>query len=465
MAETGASPAPRSQPPDRRERPLRRDRRPASSAGSWPASPPTRLGRPACPGPVPGRGRRHRRAPARRLRGRLAADPGRAVRRPRRARPDPAERLAARSAAARPLVSARSSGRSSSPSPARRCSGRSRGATADAPRRTGRWRRAPERAPSDQSAPAAALTPASRLRDLYRGGFGVALVVGAALLFLSQIDALGAARDAAFTAIVRGVRPRADPRAVHLAARAQPRRRAGRADPLAGAGRDGRAPARLGPADADPDAEARRRPARGGGARAAPGARAAGLARRRRAARPSEDGSPRPCGPPPRRSRTTTASRSRSSRSATRRSTSAAAARGRRRPRGADQRRQVRRRGRADLGLRGGRAGRDRGVRARPRPGLRSRAGRPRTAAACASRSSGGWSAHGGTATIGSRARRPGPRSCICGSTGNGRMSDRCRRSSSSTTTRCSAAGVRAELEGLVEVARPRPARSRRRSG
>ena len=59
-----------------------------------------------------------------------------------------------------------------------------------------------ERAPSDQSAPAAALTPASRLRDLYRGGFGVALVVGAALLFLSQVDALGAARDAAFTAIV-----------------------------------------------------------------------------------------------------------------------------------------------------------------------------------------------------------------------------------------------------------------------
>lgn len=42
----------------------------------------------------------------------------------------------------------------------------------------------------------------SGLRDLYRGGFGVALVVGAALLFLSQVDALGPARDAAFTAIV-----------------------------------------------------------------------------------------------------------------------------------------------------------------------------------------------------------------------------------------------------------------------
>jgi signal transduction histidine kinase len=60
-----------------------------------------------------------------------------------------------------------------------------------------------ERARSDRAvAPAGTLTPASRLRDLYRGGFGVALVVGAALLFLSQVDALGAARDAAFTAIV-----------------------------------------------------------------------------------------------------------------------------------------------------------------------------------------------------------------------------------------------------------------------
>ncbi len=42
----------------------------------------------------------------------------------------------------------------------------------------------------------------SRFAELYRGGFGVALVVGAALLFLSANDALGAARDAAFTAIV-----------------------------------------------------------------------------------------------------------------------------------------------------------------------------------------------------------------------------------------------------------------------
>jgi signal transduction histidine kinase len=53
-------------------------------------------------------------------------------------------------------------------------------------------------ATGDRPAP----SQAARLRDLYRGGFGVALVVGAALLFLSQVDALGGARDAAFTAIV-----------------------------------------------------------------------------------------------------------------------------------------------------------------------------------------------------------------------------------------------------------------------
>jgi len=47
----------------------------------------------------------------------------------------------------------------------------------------------------------ATATP-SPLLELYRGGFGIALVVGAGLLFLSQNDALGGARDAAFTAIV-----------------------------------------------------------------------------------------------------------------------------------------------------------------------------------------------------------------------------------------------------------------------
>jgi two-component sensor histidine kinase len=51
-----------------------------------------------------------------------------------------------------------------------------------------------------ESAPARA--PRSRLAELYKGGFGVALVLGAALLFLSSNDALGGARDVAFTAIV-----------------------------------------------------------------------------------------------------------------------------------------------------------------------------------------------------------------------------------------------------------------------
>ncbi len=40
------------------------------------------------------------------------------------------------------------------------------------------------------------------LPDLYKGGFGVALVIGAALLFLSANDALGGVRDVAFAAIV-----------------------------------------------------------------------------------------------------------------------------------------------------------------------------------------------------------------------------------------------------------------------
>lgn len=65
-------------------------------------------------------------------------------------------------------------------------------------------------APAQAAVPAPVATPAapeydppaSRFIELYRGGFGVALVVGAALLFLSSNDALGAARDAAFTAVV-----------------------------------------------------------------------------------------------------------------------------------------------------------------------------------------------------------------------------------------------------------------------
>ena len=51
---------------------------------------------------------------------------------------------------------------------------------------------------------AAVETPARRragAADLYRGGFGVALVVGAGLLFLSANDALGGAREAVLVAI------------------------------------------------------------------------------------------------------------------------------------------------------------------------------------------------------------------------------------------------------------------------
>jgi signal transduction histidine kinase len=42
----------------------------------------------------------------------------------------------------------------------------------------------------------------SQVAELYRGGFAIALVVGAALLFLSSNQALGATRDAALTAVV-----------------------------------------------------------------------------------------------------------------------------------------------------------------------------------------------------------------------------------------------------------------------
>jgi len=77
---------------------------------------------------------------------------------------------------------------------------------------TRRPARAPEAPPYRTRNPRIPVRPArsepeepdaeTRILDLYRGGFGVALVIGAALLFLTQIDALGAARDAAFTSIV-----------------------------------------------------------------------------------------------------------------------------------------------------------------------------------------------------------------------------------------------------------------------
>ncbi len=71
--------------------------------------------------------------------------------------------------------------------------------TVDAPPyRTRLDRSAGDRPPAPEPEP----DTETRILDLYRGGFGVLLVIGAALLFLTQIDALGAARDAAFTAIV-----------------------------------------------------------------------------------------------------------------------------------------------------------------------------------------------------------------------------------------------------------------------
>ena len=77
---------------------------------------------------------------------------------------------------------------------------------------------APEEVPHAMPAPVADVEErqASRIVELYRGGFGIALVIGAALLFLSSNDALGGARDAAFTAIVailrRAGRPGMTPR-------------------------------------------------------------------------------------------------------------------------------------------------------------------------------------------------------------------------------------------------------------
>ena len=97
----------------------------------------------------------------------------------------------------------------------------------------------------------------------------------------------------------RGRRAGADPCALPVAARAQPRRRARRADPLPGARRARRPPPRLGAPDPHPDAEARRRPARGGDPRSPPGARAAQLALRWRPTARRARASPRPSRRPP----------------------------------------------------------------------------------------------------------------------------------------------------------------------
>jgi phage shock protein PspC (stress-responsive transcriptional regulator)/two-component sensor histidine kinase len=67
------------------------------------------------------------------------------------------------------------------------------------------WRQSRALAEPDlpaESAPAPAPRASGAIPDLYKGGFGIALVVGAALLFLSANDALGGVRDAALAAIV-----------------------------------------------------------------------------------------------------------------------------------------------------------------------------------------------------------------------------------------------------------------------
>jgi signal transduction histidine kinase/phage shock protein PspC (stress-responsive transcriptional regulator) len=51
------------------------------------------------------------------------------------------------------------------------------------------------------AAPTLSVPRRTALAGLYRGGFGIALVVGAALLFLSANDALGATRDVVFAAL------------------------------------------------------------------------------------------------------------------------------------------------------------------------------------------------------------------------------------------------------------------------
>jgi signal transduction histidine kinase/phage shock protein PspC (stress-responsive transcriptional regulator) len=220
MAETGASPVPRSRPPDRRERPLRRD--PAAGivggvlagiaaqlgwdvrlvrvlflvgvvvtgglllaayAVGWLLVPAAQPGGRAAPVSVPGR----RRGWQLGLGVGLLTTSGLLVFRELG--------LWWSDAIVWPLVLAVAG--------ATLLWAQSRRADATAAAGPGPVAPQAERAQFDEAAaPAGALTPASRLRDLYRGGFGIALVVGAALLFLSQVDALGAARDAAFTAIV-----------------------------------------------------------------------------------------------------------------------------------------------------------------------------------------------------------------------------------------------------------------------
>jgi signal transduction histidine kinase/phage shock protein PspC (stress-responsive transcriptional regulator) len=88
---------------------------------------------------------------------------------------------------------------------------RASGTTEETAQDTARGATAPVWASAEPAAPAGTDTAASsraaapspsRLADLYRGVFGVMLVVGAALLFLSSNHILGGLRDAALTAVV-----------------------------------------------------------------------------------------------------------------------------------------------------------------------------------------------------------------------------------------------------------------------
>ena len=74
--------------------------------------------------------------------------------------------------------------------------------SAETRRRHRGWAAARARDRAEPARRAGAATPTSRFADLYRGVFGVLLVVGAALLFLSSNHILGGLRDAALTAVV-----------------------------------------------------------------------------------------------------------------------------------------------------------------------------------------------------------------------------------------------------------------------
>ena len=147
------------------------------------------------------------------------------------------------------------------------------------------WRqsRGPQPAPASPAAepPRRAAEPergraGARARAVVsRTGLGIALVIAAGLVFLQATGALSAARDVVLAVLVAVVVLGVifAPWIVRLVRSLGERAR--RADPLAGARRGGRPPARLGAPDAGDGAEAGRRPARGGRARAPPGARAA----------------------------------------------------------------------------------------------------------------------------------------------------------------------------------------------